>query len=226
MEKFHLSPRQKRNVERVRDQLRDCASYKGVAIELSIGFPSRVIRLSLEPTFQHIALVDDIDSCDDVKSLITAVAQYRDYPESSPPFVIAVFVRGVAGPSVGTLCTDFGLVNIVDDIIKPFLPQSAPHLMNIPKLFFISSFSMRPSQDTPLFPDDTDSNYCVAYCCAPLSQFALSSRSWFQYIIKHLLSGISVEEVVENSRPIAERYGRLHYLSCLSNKPSTEIIID
>ena len=125
-------------MESVRDQLRDCALYKGMTIELS-GYTLFVDICSLEPTFKHISLDRHIHSREDFKSPITAVAQYRDYPETSPPFVIAVFAWGDAGLFAGTLFTRFGSVDIVDDIIKPFLPQSAPHLVNIPKLFFIGS---------------------------------------------------------------------------------------
>ena len=213
-----MSPGQPWSIDNVSGQLGDCASYKGVAIDLSDYPLLENIWSSLEPTFKHISLHRHIHSHDDFKSLITAVAQYRDYPETSPPFVMAVFVRGLAGPSVGTLNTMFGSVDIVDDIIKPFLPQSAPHLMNIPKLFFINSAPLLHQDIEPLpYPDYADSNYCVAYC---IQLHVHPTRSWYQYIIKHLLSGISVEDVVESSRLIAYN-GHLHYFSRLKNKQLT-----
>ena len=216
-----LSTRQQSSADEVRDQLKDCALYKGVTVEL---FQKTIhLSLHLESTFKRISLAHT-DEFEDFKHLITAVAQYRGYPETSPPFVIAVFVRGHTGLfAKDTIITSFGLVDIVDDIIKPFLPQSAPHLISIPKLFFISSEPLSESrqlQDNiklPLLPDDPNSNYmyCVAYnYCAPLY-----TERWFRYITEHLLSGSSVEEVVEQSRYIAS--GHLHYFSRLKNKQLT-----
>ena len=64
--------------------------------------------------------------------------------------------------SVDTLYTSYGLVDVVDDIIQPFLiPQSAPHLQHIPKLFFITAKG-DPDALPPHFPNDPDGNYCVA----------------------------------------------------------------
>ena len=83
---------------------------------------------------------------------------------ASPPFVISIFVSGRCHDtfSIHTLYTRYGLVDVIDDIIRPFLPQSAPHLQHIPKLFFITAEG--DPDATPLhFPDDPDGNYCIAY---------------------------------------------------------------
>ena len=215
VEHLSLSTRQQWSTDKVRDQLKDCASYKGVAIELTGLMSLEGFFSPLESSFKYILLDRHIHSHDDLKPLITAVAQYKDYPETSPPFVIAVFVRGFVHPSVGTLDTDFGWVDIVDDIIKPFLPQSASHLMNIPKLFFISAVPrLHRDIGPPLYPDDHDSNYCVAYC----ESLSPSPYSWFRCIIENLLLGISVKEVVETSKPTCTADRHLHYFSCLKNK--------
>ena len=152
VEWMDLSPLQQEEVQDIREKLSCCELYSGVGIvvceEDALWMPvGSLIERSLVELNYTIITGDIDDSQLDLKTLFTTIAQTRAYPESpaatgSPPFVIAIFVSGQASYSRSTLNTRHGQVNIANDIIEPFLPQSAPHLVHIPKLFFISSFDL------------------------------------------------------------------------------------
>ena len=158
-----------------------------------------------------------------LKTLLSTIARSTAYPgppaAGSPPFVITLFLSGIGVHSVSSLFLGRGQGqgDIVDDIIKPFLPLSAPHLVHIPKIFFISSEFGRQYLATqpPLFPGDCDANYLIAY-------HQTSSRAdmsiWMQHITDNLLTGQSVQEVVEKSRSCLDHdIERLHYFSSLKD---------
>ena len=168
MKQLSLSPSEQEEVQRIRDELSDSSLYSGVGIVYDDPFPlsSLYVEGTLsELNFKYIDLHHRVD----LKPCLSTIAQSKAYPKipsaaGSQPFVIAVFVTGMRG-SLGSLR---GPVDIVDDIIKPFLPKSAPHLAHIPKLFFIGSWSHHKDLDTQpqlSFPDDYDKygNYCVTY---------------------------------------------------------------
>ena len=145
-------------------KLSDNLQFAGVAITNS-HLP---IKRILEKLNLNIISMDEGYRNLELKDLIAAVAQSEMYPDSkSHSFVILIFISGRAhGTLVQTLQTKHGLVSIVDDIIKPFLPQSAPHLIHIPKLFFISSYQPYQSYhltSLPEYPTNPDDNYFVAY---------------------------------------------------------------
>ena len=201
--------------QRIRDELRDCTSYSGVGVICNV-FPDMwesmkhhlsVLNYKIIPNF-HLHHT----------TLFTTIAQSIAYPKppaaaessDSPPFVVAVFVSGVVGDSADTL-------NIVDDIIEPFLPQSAPHLQHIPKLFFVSALGDPLIQQPPHFPDDPDGNYCVAY---HVTNICSDMNKWADHISDHLFfPGMTVQEVIESSR-LHQVYYReqLHHFTCLKNK--------
>ena len=208
---------QQHEVHKIRTQLVDCALYSGVGVTYNDPY---IMNILSEVEFAVIS--SDFSSINH-ETFFTTVAQSMAYPptatESSdlPNFVIAVFVSGDAGDSVGTLLTDHGSVNIVDDIIKPFLPQSAPHLQHIPKLFFISlNVSSCLATKPPHFPHDRNGNFYVAYhTCHPYYM-----GEWMWHIADHLFRfGVSVQEVVESSRSfLYQGHEYLHYLSYLEGK--------
>ena len=221
---------QEQYVQRIRDQLRASELYSGVGILYDRFIPDtrKLERMLSQLDFNHIKLklhLLDLEQ-HEVKTLFSIIAECKAYPESpppagSPPFVIAVFVSGVRGHSPSSLqyphaSTD---VMIIDDIIEPFLPKSAPHLTHIPKLFFISSlFQGDLDLDTqpPLFPGDSDANYCIAY---HLARSTDDSRMWIHFIADRLVSGESVQDVIEKSKSMfTEGYEHLHYFSCLKDK--------
>ena len=181
VELMNFSPLQQQKVQEIKDKLSCSALYSGVGIVI-VDEPL-VIERSLEGLEYNIISVDD--SVIDFKTAFTTIAESRAYPESpaaagSPPFVIAVFVSRWTT----------GSVDIVDDIIKPFLPQSAPHLVHIPKLFFISSSSRRL-----LLPDDKDGNYLIAHCVTD------DVDDWLSHIARRIChSNQSVQDIVEQSR--------------------------
>ena len=218
---------------RIRDELRDCALYSGVGVFFRFnnymidGWKPVKPHLSssgykIIPTLSlHLPAIA-VDS----PRLFTTIAQSIAYPKpltaakssDSPPYVIAVFVSGriVHYTSVHTLDTVSGPVNIVDDLIQPFLPQSAPHLQHIPKLFFITSVG-NPDATPPHFPDDPDGNYCAACYVA----FSLSHVfNWAAYISDNLfLSGMTIQKTIENSKSHLKKGKEcLHYFMCLQNK--------
>ena len=132
----------------------------------------------------------------------------------SPPFVIAVFVSGRVSSHPHTLhITTYGEVNIVDDIIQPFLPHSAPHLQHIPKLFFITAWDDYPLTASPLL-EDPDGNYCIAYHMADDPHLSLI---WAKYITDELfLSGMTVQEAIDNSRShLIEHREHLYYFTSM-----------
>ena len=156
----------------------------------------------------------------------TTIAQSIAYPKpptaaessDSPPFAITIFISGHCHDSysIHTLYTTYGLVDIVDDIIQPFLPQSAPHLQHVPKLFFITAEG-DPDAPPPHFPDDPDGNYCVAY---HVTNKLCHMVKWALYITDHIfLSGITIQEVIEKSRSsLFKHMEQLHCSICLKNR--------
>ena len=215
-----LLTQQQCEIDEIRDQLIDCALYSGLGVTCNDPY---IMNFLSEAEFAIIS--SDLSNITH-KTFFTTVAQSMVYPpvavksSDSPPFVIAVFVTGDTGDSAGTLLTDHGSVDIVDDIIKPFLPRSAPHLQHIPKLFFISlnvsKYLDLLAAKPPHFPYNHNENYCVAYhTCHPYY-----SGEWMWHIADHLFRfSVSVQEVVENSRSsLHQGYEYLHYLSCLEGK--------
>ena len=238
VEQLSLSPIQEREVQRIRGELRDCALYSGVGVICHVFdewkpmeqhlTSSRYKIISYSSLYYHGRLTTSaaLSSYLDSRRLCTTIAQSIAYPKpptaaessDSAPYVIAVFVSGVIVDytSAHTLDTVHGPVNIVDDIIQPFLPQSAPHLQHIPKLFFITAEG-NPDAAPPHFPDDPDGNYCAAY---RMTNRPSCMHKWVEHISGNLfLPGMTVQETIENSRSHLEKGKEcLHYFTCLQNK--------
>ena len=217
MEQLRLSDEEKDEARRVREQLSDCALYSGMGIilfgwRLSLKMTATLSRLN----FNHIEVDTFNVSPPGLKTIIATIAQSKAYP-GQPPFVIAVFVSGFNCDTARSLLLGVVVVDIVEDIIKPFLPESAPHLVHIPKLFFITSYC-RESQlhaQPPLFPDDPDTNYCIAYYRTVLPH---NINIWWQHIIHNLPTGQSVQEIIENIRSSLDHdCEHLHYFSSLKD---------
>ena len=219
MEQLRLSDEEKDEARRVREQLSDCALCSGMGIilfdwKLPLGMTETLSILN----FNHIEVDTSNVSPPDLKTIIATIAQPRAYP-GPPPFVIAVFVSGFSYDTAGSLFLGAGPVDIVEDIIKPFLPQSAPHLVHIPKLFFISSFCGRKELDTrpPLFPDDPDANYCIAYHVTAPHHPSYTDR-WWRHIVHKLPTGQSVQKIIKDIRSsLHHDLERLHYFSSLKD---------
>ena len=171
VEYISLSSVQEREVQRIRGELRDCALYSSVGVICnnmvdewqpmephlsSSGYKTLSLHHG-SPRTRAVLHVHHGSPC-----LFTTIAQSIAYPKplaaakssDSPPYVIAVFVSGEY-TSAHILDTVHGPANIVDDLIQPFLPQLAPHLQHIPKLFFITAVGY-PDATPPHFPDDPD----------------------------------------------------------------------
>ena len=229
MEHLRLTPLQRRQhaLQRVHDQLSNCAQYSGVGIvyeELLDPWISPRLENALSKlNFKLIEVDQDAFMVVDLKTVLSAIAQSEAYPKpGSRPFVIVIFVAGMASHSTDLLRSLFRPkdINIIDHIIKPFLPQSAPHLAHFQKLFFIScdAFPFGEHFDTqpPPFPTDPDANYCVAYLVAHNRSTLVG---WTNYIIESLLSGIPLQDIVESSRAhFGKKDGYLHFFSCLQDK--------
>ena len=216
-----LSPLPRREVQRIRDELKDCMLCSGVGVICENVFYLRDTSMknhlssagykfitNLPLNYRHTTLFPTI-----AQSIAPPAAAESSY---SPPFVVAVFVTGFTGDSAGTFYTRHGSLDIVDDIIKPFLPQSAPHLQHIPKLFFISVMGY---PHAPHFPDDPDGNYCVAYHMA-VNPDIDRILMWKDIITDRLFHpGISVQEVIKNfSSQLDKRQEYLHYFTCLKKE--------
>ena len=215
------------------EQLSNSSLYSGVGIVYRSDFRHRTMLITyrLERTlsvlnFKHIVLNNEFFLIHnvDLKTSLSTIAQCKAYSEpqaaaGSQPFVIAVFVAEREGKFPGSLDSRHGPVDIVDDIIKPFLPKSAPHLAHIPKLFFISSWVDHKGLDTqpPSFPDDDDGNYCIAYHLAQSGR--ADQEIWMDTIANGLLSGKTVQYVIENSQLLLHKNNeRLCYFSSLKDK--------
>ena len=221
-EQLSLLPSQQSEVQRIRDELRDCASYSGVGV-ISDNY-DRWEYLENHLTAVNYKIVTTLPLYDHRihATHFATIAQSTIFPEpilavessDSSPFIIAVFISGWAGDSVSSLDSTHGPLDMVDDIIKPFLPQSAPHLQHIPKLFFINAKG-DPNSPPPNFPNNPNDNYCVAY-----HKYLGHRRMWKKEIADHLfLPGMSVQEVIESSTSqFDEDKECLHYLNCLKNE--------
>ena len=212
-----LSPLQLQKVQEIRDQLSKSAFYRGVLVELSLDFwRMEGMFTKLEQKLKHVSIDwRDLISIG-TKTLFTTIVESGVYVKSKS-YVIVVFVSGKTGDSVGSLqYSSNKTLDIVDDIIRPFLPQSAPHLEHIPKVFFISAFTDMRNTTPPAFPNDPDSNYCVAY---HLSPEPCEPIEWVRYITEHLFTGVSVQEIIENSAQIIvdKNNEELHRLCCLKD---------
>ena len=214
---------EQREAQRISYELSDSSLYSGVGIICNGQLSWVVERTPSELNFKYIYLDKHIHRVG-LKTCLSTIAQSKSYPKTplvagSQPFVIAVFVTGWRSHSPGSLYTRHGgSVDIVDDIIKPFLPKSAPHLAHISKLFFISSCSYHKDLDTqpPSFPDDDDANYCIAY---HLAQWSSDQQIWMDFILDCLRSGKTVQDVIEDSRSHLEKHEEcLYYFSCLKDK--------
>ena len=222
LEQLTLSLSEQHEVQRIRDELRDCTSCSGVGVVCDDIDAWK----SMEPCLSAMdyKIITDFHLHHHYTILFPTIAQSIAYPKppaaaessDSPPFVVAVFVSGLAYGSANTLFTMHGPLNIVDDIIKPFLPQSAPHLQHIPKLFFISAEG-DPHAPPPHFQDDPDGNYCVSYYI--MIDVHLEDK-WADHITHHLfLPGVTVQEVIENSKShLVTDENCLHYFTSLKSK--------
>ena len=230
IEQLKLSPSQ-REIQRLRDELRDCALYSGVGVICDI-FDGWDIFDAWDYIKDHLSVLDykiiPNSNCSvhlQHTTLFPTIAQSIAYSKppaaaessDSPPFVIAVFVSGWIGGSACTVDAGHGSMDIVDDIIAPFLPRLAPHLKYIPKLFFITAMG-DPHAPPPYFPDDPDGNYCVAYHVTNELRYM---DKWADHITYHLfLPGMTVQDVTENCRAyLDENNEHLHYFTSLKNMP-------
>ena len=222
MEQLRLSKEEDDDVRRIREKLSDCALYSGMGIVLfNWGVSSWETEALSTLNFKHILVDPSHFSLAGIKMLFCAIAQFRGYPgpptAGSPPFVITFFVSGINYHRADSLLLGDDQVDIVKDIIKPFLPQSAPHLVHIPKLFFISSYCRSKVLRTqpPLFPDDPDANYCIVYYMTAPPHYI---NKWWQHIIHNLTTGQSVQETIENIQSsLGHDYEHLHYFSSLKD---------
>ena len=204
-------------------KLRDSSLYSGIALvygDRSLGL-RKVKRTLSELFFKYIDL-DEHDIRHDLRrdlevSLFT-IAQFKGYLQptaaaGSQPFVISVFCGGQRGQSPGSLDTLRGSLDIVDDIIKRFLPKSAPHLTHIPKLFFVSSLFRCKDLDTqpPSFPDDDDANYCIAY---HLTKRRSDQQIWMENVTDLLRSGKKVQDVIVSLHSLLDKDSECLYTFC------------
>ena len=223
VEQLTLSPSEQHEVQRIKDELRDCTSCSGVGV-ICDDIDAWTF---MEPCLSAVdyKIITDFPLHHHYIILFPTIAQSIAYPKppaaaessDSPPFVVAVFVSGVVDGSANTLFTMHGSLDIVDDIIKPFLPQSAPHLQHIPKLFFISAEG-DPHAPPPHFPDDPDGNYCVAIAYHVVNDQNYMNN-WANHITDYLFTpGMSVYEVIENSKSRLDTdKDCLHYFTSLKS---------
>ena len=227
MKQLSLSQLKQREAQWVSYELSDSSLYSGLGFvynELFTRSSWDVDRTLSELNFKYIDLDKHIRRVD-LKTCLSTIAQSIAYPKTpsaagSQPFVIAVFVTGWRGQFPGSLQTLRGSVDIVDDIIKPFLPKSAPHLAHIPKLFFINSWVDHKDLDTqpPSFPDDKDANYCIAYHLGR-ETITVDVQEWMRTIARGLRSNMTVQDVIEDSRSYLDKHNeRLYTFSCLKDK--------
>ena len=208
------------SVQRMKDELSDCTSCSGVGViydnvyDLWETMKGHLLSAGYKiipdfPLDKHPATI--------FKTIAESIVPPAAAESSESPFVIAVFVSGLARSCA--LDSRHGSIDVYQDIIKPFLPPSAPHLQQIPKLFFISVD--REQYNTPVtFPGDPNGNYFVVYHeTESLDQML----TWKTIVDDVFRLGMSAQELIENSRSYMHLHGyknkeRLHYFTCLKNK--------
>ena len=221
MEQLSLSSEQQHRVQEFRLGLSDCASYSGVGVICDKFDTWKHVELHLSSLDYKIISDFPVSITTSFNTIAQSVAYLKPHASptvaessDSPPFIIAIFVLGAVSYQPHIIRTNYGEVNIVDDIIQPFLPQSAPHLQHIPKLFFITAQHSYYFPLPPQFPEDPDGNYCIAYHMA--FSYSLTNK-WAHHITNNLfLPGMTVQGAIESSRShLNEDRERLHYFTSL-----------
>ena len=225
MKQLSLSPTQQRKVQELRQEVRECELYSGVGVicDLFIAWEFAVERHLSSLNYKIINyLPARIEGMTFFATIAQSIAPHKSHASpavaessDSPPFVIAVFVSGGIIISSSQLLYIGKEVNIVDDIIHPFLPQSAPHLQHIPKLFFITARNLAYLHvPPPRFPEDPDGNYCIVYHV--VDRVNLMPK-WAESIMDELfLHGMTVQEAIERSRShLNKDEESLYYFTCL-----------
>lgn len=206
------------NQQKIKDELVDCTSCSGIAV-----IHDNVYDL-WESTKGHLSsagykFAPNFPLENHPATIFNAIAELITPPEAADsfdfPFIIAVFVSGLAKGSHCALKSRHGSVDIFQDIICPFL---APHLQHIPKLFFISVDREQIYQPVT-FPDDSNGNYYVFY---HETEFLEQMLTWKAIVDDVFRLGKSAKELAEESKSYMSRYGyknkeRVHYFSCLKN---------
>ena len=167
MKQLSLSPTQQCEIQEFRCELGDYELYSGVVMIwdfIESWEPVKPFLSSLD-----YKIIDSFPARIEAATSIFTIAQSIAPPQphasptaaessDSPPFVITVFVSVML--LFSKLLSVSGKKVNIDDIIQPFLPQSAPHLQHVPKLFFITARHLAgPRAPPPRFPEDPDGNY-------------------------------------------------------------------
>ena len=237
VKQLSLSPTQQREVQEFRYELGDYELYSGVGVIWDLIRSWQPVKLFLSSLDYKI--VDNFPAHIEAATSISTIAQSIAPPQphasptaaessDSPPFVIAVFISGILLSS--QLLNIRGKeVDIIDDIIQPFLPQSAPHLQHVPKLFFITAqHPVGPRAPPPRFPEDPDGNYCIAYHIimarayfwhkiSSIADTRALMREWAEDITSNLfIPGMTVQEAIEKSGSHLNKVEEnLYYSICL-----------
>ena len=231
MKPLSLSPTQQREVQELRQEVRECELYSGVGVIYESGL---FIAAWGPAVKQHLSslnykIINDlparIESVTFFATIAQSIAPHKPHASpavaelsDSPPFVIAVFVSGLIDlqSPYQLLYTSRKKVNIVDDIIHPFLPQSAPHLQHIPKLFFITAAwqLVYLHAPPPQLPENPSGNYCVVYHVTGRERL---TRKWAERITSDLfVHGMTVQGAIEKSRSHLNKDEEgLYYFTCL-----------
>ena len=205
MKQLSLSPTQQCEIQEFRCELGDYELYSGVVMIwdfIESWEPVKPFLSSLD-----YKIIDSFPARIEAATSIFTIAQSIAPPQphasptaaessDSPPFVITVFVSVML--LFSKLLSVSGKKVNIDDIIQPFLPQSAPHLQHVPKLFFITARHLAgPRAPPPRFPEDPDGNYCIAYHMADSRALM---RKWAEDITNNLfIPGMTVQEAIEKS---------------------------
>ena len=205
----------------LQEKLKDCMLFSGVGVICDRYQIWKSMKHHLSSSGYKIAPEDPLSH--EYADFFTAIAQSIVYSKRTPavaessPFVIIILVSGVSVDSTGTiLYTQHGRLDTVDDIIQPFLPQSAPHLQYIPKLFFITA-ERNPFAPLPQFPNEPDGNYSIAYYSTKRPYY---TEMWARHMTDHMfVPGKTVQEVIVNSKScLDENAEHLHYFTCLKKE--------
>ena len=230
-----MLPTQQRGIWELRRELRDYVLYSGMGVICDYFSTWELVKPFLSSLDYKIISNFPVSTkvATSFATIVQSIAPPKPHARAtaaessdSPPFVIAVFVSGlIVSAWLNNLYTVCGEVNVVDDIIQPFLPQSAPHLRQIPKLFFITALSLqkvylRPHDPPPQFPEDSDGNYCVVYHSIVTNSLSSNlMRKWVQCITDDLfVHAMTVQGAIEKSRSHLDQHREsLHYFTCLKN---------
>ena len=142
-------------------------------------------------------------SPEELECITFAATHLIDYPKSSN-FTIVVVIAGLVESDVNSvICRRYNKLNISHDIIEPFLPPSAPGIADIPKHFFINTFSEYGTVVTSKLNVPSKGNFLVSHINTESSWPAVYEPGSRVFHVFHTLSN-EFKRIFESGKEVPE----------------------